>query len=139
METRAPERPGPAAIAALAVLVLLVALTPWPFGSAHPFSTLVVGVAALLAALGVVLRGLRGGSVEVPSFPAAWIGGLLALAVLQLFPLPPGLHALLAPGSAALWHPGEPAAAGVLGGGSRPISIDPDATRRWLSLAVGLG
>src|SRR6266545_1621052 len=135
--TSESERPGPAATAALGVLVLLVALTPWPFGSAHPSSTRVVSVVALLVALGVVLRG-RDGSVEVPSFPAGWVGGLLALAVLQLVPLPPGLHALLAPGSAALWHPGEPAAAGVLGSGLRPISIDPDSTRRWLSLAVGL-
>jgi O-antigen ligase len=137
METRTSERPGPTA-AALAVLVLLVALTPWPFGSAHPLSTRVVSVVALLAGLGVALRGLRGRSLEVPTFPAGWVGGLLALAVLQLVPLPPGLHALLAPGSAALWHPGEPAAAGVLGSGLRPISIDPDSTRRWLSLAVGL-
>jgi O-antigen ligase len=138
METRTSERPGPAAAAVLAVLVLLVALTPWPFGSAHPLSTRAVSVVALLAVLGVVLRGLRGRSLEVPRFPAGWAGGLLALAVLQLVPLPPGLHALLAPGSAALWHPGEPAAAGVLGSGLRPISIDPDSTRRWLSLAVGL-
>src|SRR5207247_2551776 len=113
-------------------------LTPWPFGSAHPLSTRVVSVVALLAGLGVALRGLRGRSLEVPPFPAGWVGGLLALAVLQLVPLPPGLHALLAPGSAALWHPGEPAAAGVLGSGLRPISIDPDSTRRWLCLAAGL-
>jgi O-antigen ligase len=138
METRKSERPGPATAAALAVLVLLVALTPWPFGSAHPLSTRIVTVVALLAALGVALRGIRGGAVEMPSFPLGWAGGLLVLAVLQLVPLPPGLHALLAPGSAALWHPGEPAAAGVLGPALRPISIDPDSTRRWLALAVGL-
>jgi len=138
METRTSERPGPAAAAALAVLVLLVALTPWPFGSAHPLSTRIVSLVALLAVLGVALRGARGGAVEMPSFPLGWAGGLLVLAVLQLVPLPPGLHALLAPGSAALWHPGEPAAADVLGSGLRPISIDPDSTRRWLSLAVGL-
>src|SRR6266540_5507007 len=90
--TSESERPGPAATAALGVLVLLVALTPWPFGSAHPSSTRVVSVVALLVALGVVLRG-RDGSVEVPSFPAGWVGGLLALAVLQLVPLPPGQHA----------------------------------------------
>jgi len=138
METRTSERPGPAAASALAVLVLLVALTPWPFGSAHALSTRVVSVVALLAVLGVALRGRRGRSLEVPPFPAGWVGGLLALAVLQLVPLPPGLHALLAPGSAALWHPAEPAAAGVLGSGLRPISIDPDSTRRWLALAGGL-
>lgn len=138
METRTSERPGPVAAAALAVLVLLVALTPWPFGSAHPVSTHVVSLLALFAALGVVLRGLHAGSIELPSLPAGWVGGLLALAALQLVPLPPGLHALLAPGSAALWHPGEATAAAVLGSHFRPVSIDPDATRRWLSLATGL-
>src|SRR3989442_7642311 len=98
------ERPGPAATAALGVLVLLVALTPWPFGSAHPLSTRVVSVVALLAGLGVALRGLRGRSLEVPPFPARWGAGLPALAVLQLVPLSPRLHTLLAPGSAGLWH-----------------------------------
>ena len=92
--------------------MLLVVLTPWPFGSAHPLATRAVSVVALAAALGVVSRGLRGDPVEVPSFPAWWALGLLALAVLQLVPLPAGLHALLAPGSAAVWYPGEPAAGG---------------------------
>lgn len=131
-------RPGRGSTGALAVLVLLAVLTPWPFGSAHPLATRIVSVVALLAALVVVSRGLRGDPPEAPSLPAWCVGGLLALAVLQLVPLPAGLHAILAPGSAAVWHPGEPAAASLLGAGPRPISIDPEATRRWLSLAVGL-
>src|SRR5204863_4132475 len=62
----------------------------------------------------------------------------LGIGVLQLAPLPRGLHALLAPGSAAVWHPGVPEAAAVLGEGWRPISIDGEATRGWLALAGGL-
>jgi O-antigen ligase len=138
MEAGRSVRPGRGSTGALAVLVLLVVLTPWPFGSAHPLATRVVSVMALVAAFVVVARGLRGDPAEVPAFPAWWVGGLLALAVLQLVPLPAGLHTMLAPGSAAVWHPAEPEAAGLLGAGPRPISIDPEATRRWLCLAVGL-
>ena len=138
MEARGSVRPGRGSTGALAVLVLLAALTPWPFGSAHPLAIRIVSVVAIVAALGIVLRGFRGDPPEVPSIPARCIGGLLALAALQLVPLPAGLHAIVAPGSAAVWHPGEPAAASLLGTGPRPISIDPEATRRWISLAVGL-
>src|SRR4030095_5944715 len=41
-------------------------------------------------------------------------------------------HRLIAPGSARLWHPAEPAVADVLGTAARPISIAPDATWRGL-------
>jgi len=138
MEAGTSERPGHAAAAALFVLVLLAALTPWPFGSAHPSTTRAVAVTALVAALGVVLHGLRARSLRASGSPLGWALGLLALALLQLVPLPPSLHALLAPGSALVWHPGEAAAAAVLGSGFRPLSIDPEATRRWLSLTTGL-
>src|SRR5260370_1085351 len=138
METRTAERPEHAAGAALSALVLLAALTPWPFGSAPPAATRVVAVAALVAALGVVLPGLGGRSIRASAAPVGWALGLLALGVAQLVPLPPSMHALLAPGSANVWHPGEATAAAVLGSDFRPLSIDPDATRRCLSLATGL-
>src|SRR2546427_825946 len=51
MEAGTSERPGHAAAAALFVLVLLAAFTPWPFRSAHPSSTRAVAVAALAAGL----------------------------------------------------------------------------------------
>ena len=53
-------------------------------------------------------------------------------------PLPPAVHAWVAPGSAALWHPAEPAAAAVLGSPWRPISVHPLATRVTLSWLFGL-
>ena len=64
--------------------------------------------------------------------------GLWALAVFQLVPLPEALHHWLAPGSAAVWHPDVPAAAAVLGPGPHPVSLYPEATRRWLAFATGL-
>ncbi len=57
---------------------------------------------------------------------------------LQLVPLPQALHQLLAPGSAAVWHPDVTAAAAVLGPGPHPISLYPEATRRWLAFATGV-
>ncbi len=70
---------------------------------------------------------------------ALWpIAGLWLLAVAQLVPLPESLHRLIAPGSAAVWHPDVPAAAAVLGPGPRPISLHPEATRRSLAFATGL-
>jgi hypothetical protein len=64
--------------------------------------------------------------------------GLWLLGALQLVLLPRGLHRLLAPGSAAVWYPSDPVAAAVLGGGAHPISLDPEATARWLALTTGL-
>ena len=61
-----------------------------------------------------------------------------ALAVLQLVPLPQALHHWIAPGSADVWHPDVPAAAAILGPGPHPISLYPEATRRWLAFATGL-
>ena len=51
---------------------------------------------------------------------------------------PQALHRWIAPGSAAVWHPDVPAAAAVLGPGPHPISLYPEATRRWLAFATGV-
>jgi O-antigen ligase len=64
--------------------------------------------------------------------------GLWALAVIQLIPLPEALHRVVAPGSAGVWHPDVAAAAAVLGPGPHPISLYPEATRRWLAFATGV-
>jgi O-antigen ligase len=119
------------------VLLFLVAATPWAFGSTHPFAVRIVTAVALgTCALGVAagLRG-EGGLALRPILPVA---GLLVLGMVQLLPLPEGLHRVLAPASAAVWHPTEEAAAAVLGSGFRPISVEPGATRRWLSFVLGL-
>ena len=64
---------------------------------------------------------------------ALWpLAGLLALALLQLVPLPEPLHRVLAPGSHAVWHPADPELARLLGGGRAPALRRPgdDAARR---------
>src|SRR5258706_2463235 len=126
---------GRASTAALVVLVLLAALSPWPLGSVHPLAVRAVTVVTLASSLLVLLRQQESVAPQ-PAFLV--VACLPALAFLQLVPLPAFLHALLAPGSAAIWHPTEPAAAAVLGFGPRPISIDPSATRRFLSFVLGL-
>ena len=124
---------------ALTVLVLLVVVSPWPFGSAHPRTTQAITLISLAIALGAVLwDGWRPQS-QLPPRVLFWpLLGLWALAVFQLIPLPEGLHRWLAPGSAAAWYPDVPAAAAVLGPGPRPVSLYPEATRRWLAFATGL-
>ncbi len=122
---------------ALGVLLTLVVLSPWPFGGAHPVTSWLIALVCLLTATGVAIsRVVRREGLEVP-LPAALAASVFLVGLLQLIPIPPGLHALLAPGSAAIWHPPVPEAASVLGGGARPISIWPEATLR--ASAFGLG
>jgi O-antigen ligase len=124
---------------ALAVLVGLVILSPWPFGSVHLRTTQAIALVLLATALGVFVWDGWRGELQLPPRGLLWpLLGLWALAVLQLIPLPPSLHAWLAPGSAAVWHPDVPAAAAVLGPGPHPVSLYPEATRRWLAFASGV-
>ncbi|HSD65721.1 MAG TPA: O-antigen ligase family protein, partial [Vicinamibacteria bacterium] len=124
---------------ALAVLVALVVLSPWPFGSAHLRTTQAIALVSLTAALGAFLWDGGHHRLQLPPRAISWpLLGLWALALFQLIPLPETLHRALAPGSAAVWHPDVPAAAAVLGQGPHPISLYPDATRRWLSFATGV-
>lgn len=124
--------------AALVVLLALVVLSPWAFGSVdrHPTQAItLVSLSTALVALAWDARAGRTLSAPLPLWPLA---GLWLLAVLQLVPLPAPLHRLVAPGSAAVWHPDVPAAAEVLGPGPRPVSLHPEATRRTLAFATGL-
>jgi O-antigen ligase len=124
--------------AALVVLVALVVVSPWPFGCAHPVARWLLTLACLGTALGVgILRLWRREGLEAP-LPVVLIVGVCVFGFLQLVPVPRALHALVAPGSAALWHPEAPQAAAVLGGGFHPISIWPEATRRGVAFALGL-
>ncbi len=123
---------------ALGVLVVLVVLSPWPFGSVHPFTRWLITLVCLLTATGIALVRLRRREgVEIPT-AAALVAAVFLLGLVQLIPLPPGLHAFLAPGSAAIWHPAVPAAARVLGGSPRPVSIWPEATRSAVGLGLGV-
>jgi O-antigen ligase len=122
---------------ALGVLVVLVVVAPWPFGSVRPWATEILTLAALLAALLALAAALSRGTTlaDVPLWPLV---GFASLGLAQLVPLPAELHALVAPASAAVWHPADAAAAAVLGPGLRPVSLDPGTTARGLALLVGL-
>jgi O-antigen ligase len=124
---------------ALGALVALVILSPWPFGSAHLRTTQAIALVSLATALGAFLWDGWHSQLQLPPRAILWpLVGLWALAVFQLIPLPEGLHRWIAPGSAAVWHPDVPAAAVVLGPGPHPISLYPEATRRWLAFATGV-
>lgn len=131
-------RPGGPAILALVTLVALAVLSPWPFGSVQPWAIRLLAVAslgaALLALLGSIVRGLR-----LPDVPLWPLLGFLGVGLCQIVPLPAPLLAAVAPGSAAVWHPRDPAVAAVLGEGWRPISLDPGTTARAAALVGGLG
>jgi O-antigen ligase len=132
-----PPTPAPAGSkAALAVLVALVVLSPWPFGSVHLRTTQAIALLSLATALGAVLHDAR--RRPLPQVLLWPLLGLWTLAVFQLVPLPATLHHAIAPGSAAVWHPDVPAAAAVLGPGPHPVSLHPEATRRWLAFATGV-
>ena len=97
---------------ALAVLVALVVLSPWPFGSVHLRTTQAIALVSLATALGAFLWDGWRGRQQLPPPVLLWpLLGLWALVLFQLVPLAEGLHHWLAPGSAAVWHPDVPAAA----------------------------
>jgi O-antigen ligase len=125
--------------AALVVLVLLVVLSPWPFGSVHLRTTEAIALVSLATALGAFLWDCGRGQLCLPPRGILWpLLGLWTLAAFQLIPLPEALHQWIAPGSVAIWHPDVPAAAAVLGSGPHPISLYPEATCRWLAFVTGL-
>ncbi|HEU0106634.1 MAG TPA: O-antigen ligase family protein, partial [Vicinamibacteria bacterium] len=128
----------PSARFALWTLIALAAVSPWPFGSTPSWAVRSLTWISLATALVVSLAQVRRGALGLPRAPLWPVAILVALGFTQLVPLPPGLHALLAPGSAAVWHPAEPAAAALLGSRARPISIDPAATSAWLGLTSGV-
>lgn len=119
------------------VLVGLAVLSPWPFGSVTPLAVHLITLAALTTSA-IALAWASPADLRLPDVPLLPLLGLLVLGLLQLLPLPGGLHAALAPGSHAAWSPTSPAAGAVLGGGPHPISLYPAATSRALLLGSGL-
>jgi O-antigen ligase len=132
-----PAEPGFPASLALVVLVAIAVLAPWPFGAVEPRALLAVAALALATAALALVAGVRRGAA-LPAVPLWPLAGFLALALLQLVPLPDALHALVAPGSQAVWRPSVPEASAVLGPGSHPVSVDPDTTLRAVALTGGL-
>ncbi len=135
---RPPAEPGVPASLALGVLVAITVLAPWPFGAVLPGALFAVAALALLAGALALAAGAWRGGVALPAVPLWPLAGFVALALLQLVPLPGALHAVLAPGSHAVWHPAAPEVAAVLGTAARPVSVDPDSTLRGVALAGGL-
>jgi len=123
---------------AIVVLTGLAVVTPWAMGSVSPLAVRCVTLLALGGALAAVVVQFLGHDERSPVVPVWPVVAFLALGLLQLLPLPALLHAVLAPGSCAVWHPADPAVAAVLGDGMRPASVDPAATARSLLLAAGL-
>jgi O-antigen ligase len=123
---------------ALAVLVGLVVLSPWPFGSVTPLAVHVITLVALTTSAVALAWASAEKSLRLPAVPLLPLLGLLALGLLQLVPLPDALHAELAPGPHAVWSPASAAARAVLGGGPHPVSIHPEATFRTLLFGSGL-
>src|SRR5512135_2676407 len=94
---------------ALTVLVVLVVLSPWPFGSAHLRTTQAIALISLATALGSFLWDGWHRQLQLPPRAILWpLAGLWALAVFQLIPIPEALHRWIAPGSAAVWYPDVP-------------------------------
>ena len=137
---RVAESAAPPASAGLAlwILVALSVLGPWPFGSTPPWAVRTITLIALATATVVSLAQARQGALFLPRAPLWPVAILVALGFIQLVPLPAGLHARLAPGSAEVWHPDEPAAAALLTATARPISIYPAATSAWVGTTGGL-
>ena len=129
---------GRSSTLALVVLVLLSVVSPWAFGAVTPDSRRVVTLVALVAVALALVAGALRQRVALPALPLWPLAGFLALALLQLVPLPPRLHRLIAPGSFAVWHPADPAIAEVLGAGAHPISLDPATTLAAIALVSGL-
>jgi O-antigen ligase len=133
-----PREASRAATLALACLVLLAVSAPWAMGAVQPGPRLALTIAALIAVAGALALAAWDGGLSLPAVAPWPLAGFLALALLQLVPLPPALHQLVAPGSHAVWHPAEPAAAALLGAGAHPVSLDPDTTLQALALTGAL-
>ena len=113
---------------ALAVLVGLVVLSPWPFGSAHPRTTQAIAILTLVASLVLLIASGDRGDLRVPHLILWPLVGFWLLVGLQLVPLPQPLVEVLAPGPSAVWYPDDAVAAAVLGSGPHPVSVHPEAT-----------
>ena len=135
---RPPAEPGFPASLALGSLVAIAVLAPWPFGAVGPWWLFAVAALALLSGALALVAGAWRGGVALPAVPLWPLAGFVALALVQLVPLPDTLHALLAPGSHAVWRPAAPEVVAVLGTGAHSVSVDPDSTLRAIALTGGL-
>ncbi len=119
------------------VVLLLVVLSPWAFGSVHPLFEFVLfaGVALVMTLWGLAM--LLNGRVAWKRCPVALgLAGLVLFGALQLLPLPPQLLQMLSPETAATCARLLPAQREQL----TPSDAAPDSTMpagRCLSLYPG--
>lgn len=123
-------------LAAELVVALALVATPWSLGGAPAWTLwLLVGAGALALVLwnvGAARNHRRWSFHPVLILPA----GVVAVAALQLVPLPPGVLGVLSRPAAEL----REFALVPLGlTGWRPVSLDPPATARALARFIGLG
>jgi len=135
---RPAAEPGPTASFALFALVAIAVVSPWAMGAVLPEALLAVTLVALAVSALVLLAGAWRGAAALPAVPLWPLAAFLALALVQLAPLPVSLHRLFAPGSHAVWHPADPEVAGLLGASPRPVSVDPGTTLGAAALTGGL-
>jgi hypothetical protein len=136
----ADARPTPWPAVALWVLVFLAAAAPWAFGGVQPWAVRALSTTAAATAGLVVAAQCARGQVALPGVPLWPIACFVVLGLLQLVPIPPAVHRVVATGSYAIWHPSNVAAASVLGDVWRPISIHPSATLASLTfIAATIG
>ena len=122
----------------LAILFVWVAALPLPFGSiieSARVALILVPLAVCFIAtiLRLYLFRDRSSALRPTRSWLIWAGGavlFLAIAALQLVPLPPSMLHALSPESSAIWTSAERigSLAGVRVSSSHPISIDPPAT-----------
>jgi len=115
---------------ALGVLVTVAVVSPWLLGAVQPWAILAILVTGLAFSAIVLFSGVVRGGTPRPAVPLWPLVGFAAVGLVQLVPLPPSVHALVAPGTHAVWHPAAVAAADVLGAGVHPVSLDPESTLR---------
>jgi O-antigen ligase/tetratricopeptide (TPR) repeat protein len=129
------------------LLLALVVLSPWAFGSVDPIFELLlaIGIAGLLG-LWVTVVIIQGRLNWVRCPAALCLIGLTLVGLLQLVPLPEGLLRIVSPNSVALRAELTPEKPEVVTAGSapmapparNPISVYPYATRceivRWIGI-----
>jgi O-antigen ligase len=134
-----------AELACFAAFVAWLASLPLPFGSIIEGARIpLVGVPLALCACAALLRARRArGEVATTRAYRIWTAGgflMIAVATLQLIPLPPSILGALSPEALRIWSSATHVAelAGVQSSSWHPLSIDPDTTLREAFRLLGL-
>ena len=135
---RATVEPGLPSHLALGALVGIAVVAPWPFGAVQAPALLALTAIALATVCMALVAGAVRGGVALPAVPLWPLGGFMALALVQIVPVPRALHAWLAQGSFAVWYPADVVPAAILGPGPHPISVDPSSTLGAAALVASL-